>query len=450
MSAVTFVCFCFVEEEEENDSQNRSLTPNSFVCSEFWQHYQYLMEFHDRHTSAQQQQYFQFQQSQPQQKQQLEREQQFQQQQAQRTSANAASHIAHVLNTIDEEEASEEDKPCKTATEVDGRETGSSDSECEVTVTITLPPKKSAASAANAVDEGTMENSPVDFWQQINDDDATGGGRDERVATSGTSASETSGSGTSTSETSVSEMSASETSASEMSSSETSVSEMSASETRNSDEDKSSEDGDRNESASVTLQEVPVSETDKPDVATTRSGGTACFLDVTSRRKSEEDADSGITTLSADISLQASEKDVPSGGGGSKKYKRTCTHSRLFDFLQLDGSGAGDDHNNNKSTTIDMPWSTSGYSSAATTPSTPPTAVGCKSNRYESDSGRAEYDSYYNSWELACPYFGYDILPSKAFKAIAQQSGSAAATSPFKSSIKLKCPKIPIVSENES
>ncbi|XP_050429302.1 probable global transcription activator SNF2L2 isoform X2 [Adelges cooleyi] len=134
------------------------------------------------------------------------------------------------------------------------------------------------------------------------------------------------------------------------------------------------------------------------------------------RRKSE-DADSGITS---DISHQTSEKDV----SGPKKYHRTCTHSRLFDFLREDD--VADDMQI-------TPMTASGYSSTATTPSTP--ALTSVHNANRTDSG-TEYDDYYKSWEFTCPYDGYDILPSKAFKTI--QGASVKTTTKF------KCPKIPI------
>lgn len=351
-----FVFVCFVEEEEEeNDLQNRSLTPYPFVCPEFWQHYNYLKEFHDWHTGAVHLQ---------------------QQSQSDITPVNS-THVAHVLNTIDEEEAIEDDKLYKTAEAASNGKRNASNSECEVTVTITLPTKKEAMTRQL---ERETENSPVDFWQQIN-----GGGReDQAAATSAETTTEESCNGSSSED---------ETPAYYLL-------------------DKSVGDGHHS--------------------------------------KRDKDADSGITTLSVDVSRQASEKKVYHG---SKKYKRTCTHSRLFDFLQHDDGGCNGKLQQSSSSTggVDVPSScTSGYSSAATTPST--SSVGCR-GKYESDSGQMEYDNYYKSWEHACPYFGYDILPSKAFKTIQQQQqqqqGDGTVQVKPSTTVKFKCPKIPIA-ENES
>lgn len=195
--------------------------------------------------------------------------------------------------------------------------------------------------------------------------------------------------------------------------------------------------------------------TSSEDRATTPLGDAAAVVVATAvgrGKNDEKDVDSGISaTVSADISRQTSEKDVQ--GRGQKTYKRTCTHSRLFDFLQDDDNDDDDDECRNDD--IDKPPSssaTSGYSSAATTPSA--------RAKYESDSGRTEYDSYYKSWEYACPYFGYDILPSKAFKAIVAQQQQLlherrddrddfARSSSAAAAIKFKCPKIP-AGEDES
>lgn len=348
-----FVFVCFVEEEE-NDLQNRSLTPYPFVCPEFWQHYNYLKEFHDRHTGAVHLPQLPL--------------------QSDITPANSA-YVAHVLNTIDEEEAAEDDKLYKTAEATSDGKPNASYSECEVTVTITLPAKKDEAMTRRP--EGEAENSPVDFWQQIND-----GGREDRAATS---------------------------------SAETST------------EESCSESSPEDETPAYYLLD-------------------ASAVDGGHRGKGEEDADSdNITTLSADVGQRASETACRS----SKKYKRTCTHSRLFDFLQHDDGGNDKLQSSSSTGGLDMPSScTSGYSSAATTPST--SSIGCR-GKYEWDSGQMEYDSYYKSWEYACPYFGYDILPSKAFKTIQQRQQGDGDTVQAKPSttVKFKCPKIP-TAENES
>lgn len=408
MITLAVVCFCFVEEEEEYDSQNKSLTPYPITCPEFWQHYKYLKEFHDQHTGADclHQKFQRLQQEQQQQDQ-----QQFQQQQRQQTEQQQQNedvvYTAHALNTIDEEECSEEDKPCNDVASAvrvmtDGRETSWSccDTECEVTVTITLPSKKPASSVAEGAGEETTGGSPVDFWLQIN-----GSGKRAESASAGGQSSKNS-------------------------EREAAVPEKSATAPENSGSD------------------TPGYVTATP--ATPRA--TACSLDVSSRQRScEEDADSGITTLSADVSPLASEKDANGGGGGgSKKYQRTCTHSRLFDFLLLDDRSDGGGGDKMPLQTMDAPWS--GYSSAATTPSSP--SAGCKNSsfRYESNTARGEYDSYYDSWENAChPYVGYDVLPSKAFKTIAQwqKYGPTAAAVSRQAPTKFKCPKVSVAGEND-
>lgn len=469
-----FFLFYFVEEDEENDLQNRSLTPYPFLCPEFWEHYNYLKEFHDLHTGA-----FHLQQQ--------------HQVQISVTSADA-TYTAHVLNTI-AEEAAEEDKSAAFA--IDEKD-NKSDSECEVTVTVTLPTRKVEM---NIVEEQTS-NSPIDFWQQINDDG------DEPALKERTDTAETSeGEGSSKSSASSDSVSyyedevevvafakslsttssdddnesseATDVDASEKSSPSTfsdesdpsediavcdaSEKSSSTSEVTTSDADETSSDsGDSSEENATPSPQSDSSHKFAKDQAVTVRPSTppssaVYLLEVVigegdgGRRKSEEDADSGITTWSADISRQISEKDVQNVGGGgvietaAKKYQRTGTHSRLFDFLQRDDYSSGaaaSGPNNNKSlqlsATADLPSScTSGYSSAATTPTTP--SVSGIRGRYESDTARAEYDSYYNSWEYACPYFGYDILPSKAFKTIAQQQQQGQGPA----SIKFKCPKIP-------
>lgn len=410
-----------------------------------------------------------------------------------------ATYTAHVLNTIDEE-TTEEDKSAAFA--IDEKDY-KSDSECEVTVTVTLPTKKVEM---NTVEEQTS-NSPVDFWQQINDDgdepalkertdtaETSDGELSEAEGSSESSASSESVlyyedevdvdafakclSSTSSDDDSESseatDVDASEKSSPSMSSDKSEpskdvavcdVSDKSSpttSDVTTSDADETSSDsGDSSEeNATPSPQSDSSHKSSKNQVVTTVRPSTppsnaVYLLDVVigerdgGRRKSEEDADSGITTWSADISRQISEKDVQNVGGGvietaAKKYQRTGTHSRLFDFLQRDdyGGGAAAGGPNKPlqlSATADLPSScTSGYSSAATTPTTPSVSGGIR-GRYESDTARAEYDSYYNSWEYACPYFGYDILPSKAFKTIAQQQQQGQRPV----STKFKCPKIP-------
>lgn len=339
-SLFLFFVFVFVEED---DLQNRSFTPCSFIYPEFWQHYEYLQAYHDKHAGR------------------VDQPQQQEQQQRQQLADDVC--VTRVLSTVDELQGSGCDvRPRFRITAGGDERIGSDDSssaDCEVSVTITLPIKKSVAPSA-AVEETATAGSPVDFWLRINDC-----GEQDKPAAS------------------------------------------------------TSDSGEPSEDVAVTeaVDRCP------PD-------------DVPGRRRSDEDVDSGITAMSADVSLQASEKDV--NGGGSRKYKRTCTHSRLYDFLQ---SNDCDDGHKLSAAAADVSWSTSGYSSAATTPSSP-SAAGGKPNRYESDTAHAEYDSYYSSWEYACPYFGYDILPSKAFKTIEQPHNG--------SPIKFKCPKIPIAGDGES
>lgn len=293
------------------------------------------------------------------------------------------THTAHVLNTIDEEETAEDDKPCGPVTAISGRGNGS-DSECEVTVTIKLPTKKKNGADKTEKETITTADSPVDFWQQINDG----------VAGLAVAAED-----------------------------QHTVAESCA-------------------SSSSTASDSELSE----DIALKSPSDAAYRLNVTVNdckvwRSKSEDADSGITTSSVDFNgtPQTSEMDMNSGDGGSnaKKYQRTCTHSRLFDFLQDDDSKQS--LQLTAATEVPVQSScTSGYSSAATTPTTPYAVKG----RYESDSNRTEYDNYYKSWEYACPYFGYDILPSKAFKTIAVHGGCSSTVT--NSAVKFKCPKIPI------
>jgi len=412
-SAVIFVfLFCFVEEEEQQQQQNdlqnlQSHTPYPFLCPEFWQHYNYLKEFHDWHCTGSasvidQQQYHQ--------------QQQFTIQQPVQTDvgsavdtiAAAAAYAGHVLNTIAEEEAVDDENVCSPY----GNDTDSS--ECEVTVTVTLPLKKAAAEtiAGGAVQEQATASSPVDFWQQIND----GAGAQA-------------------------------------------VSAVSAVLTSDNDDE-------------CSLLQKPSGVVCEPENLLQKQSDNACPPNdevVSDCRqpsdREDDDADSGITTTSsAEMATRpTSDKDVVGSGRSrvvavsSKKYQRTCTHSRLFDFLQRDDDDDTDDDDGaDSSNGTDLrnkpPQScTSGYSSAATTPSTP-SAVG-RSRTYESDLARTEYDSYYKSWEYACPYFGYDILPSKAFKTIATrlQGGGgpvAACKSPTTATAagtttRFKCPKIP-------
>lgn len=436
-----------------------------------------------------------------QQPQQHQQHQQKHQQQQVLTSviSTDATYTAHVLNTI-AEEGVEEDKSCPLTAIAINEKDNRSDSECEVTVTVTLPTRKIEK---NKMEEVTS-NSPVDFWQQINDDDELE--KKETIATDAAETSESklydkdSESVSSTMADSVSYENVAidayskslsvcfdntessedvDTDVSEKSSLTSSVDSESSEDAAVFDEsEKSSSMSDTaiDDDADVTSEISESSEEDvTPSPSQSDNGCTSAkdamlrplsqtssamyLLDVMiserdgRRRKNEEDADSGITTWSADISRQISEKDVQNGIGGgiagttAKKYRRTGTHSRLFDFLQRDdynGSAATGGIINKSlqlSTTVDLPSScTSGYSSAATTPTTP--SVSGARGRYESDSARAEYDSYYNSWEYACPYFGYDILPSKAFKTIAQQQGRS-------STAIIKCPKIP-TGENKS
>lgn len=336
-----------------------------------------------------------------------------------------AVYAGHVLNTIAEEEAADDENVCLPY----GDDTDSS--ECEVTVTVTLPPKKASVEtmASEALQEQAKASSPVDFWQQIND------GADVPADTS------TSGS-----------------------------------------DDECSDDEEPSGAACSTenLLQKPsdiVCQPEKENLLQ-KPSDVACSPDDEAvgdcsqpSDHEDDDADSGITTTSsADmVNRPTSNKDAigsgRTGGVSSKKYQRTCTHSRLFDFLQRDDdddadndddddggdSSNGADSSNGTDVRNKPPQScTSGYSSAATTPSTP-SAVG-RSRTYESDLARTEYDSYYKSWEYACPYFGYDILPSKAFKTIAtrlQGSGGpmAACKSPTTAAAgtttRFKCPKIP-------
>lgn len=295
------------------------------------------------------------------------------------TLPTETTHVAHVLNTIDEEETAEDDKPREPVTAVVGKEDGS-DSECEVTVTIKLPLKKVNGANKTEKEMNAKFDSPVDFWQQINDGAAGLAAEDHQEASNTCTLSST----------------------------------ASGSE--------SSEDA-------TTLQ--------PPSDSAYRLNAAVSECELWHSKS--EDADSGITTSSTDFNgtLQTSEMDVNNRDGGSnaKKYQRTCTHSRLFTFLQDD-----DKQSLQSTVATEMPVQsscTSGYSSAATTPITPSAVRG----KYESDSNRTEYDNYYKSWEYACPYFGYDILPSKAFKTILHGSCSSIANN---AAVKFKCPKISI------
>jgi len=427
--------FCFVEEEE-NALQNQSLTSYPLVYPEFWQHYYYLKKFHDLHTSNMD--YFQYQQ------------QQYQQQMQRFFTSADVDYVAHVLNTIDEEENFEDDKTWKMAIPTERIENVSSDSEYEIIKTITLPTKKADVNNCAEKKLAVKINSPVDFWQQINKDSGRNNSTEavvlHEMSTSLFEMSEASMIETYSLNSDVSSEDNEQEKIVELVESEatTSTSETSVSNRKQFFEDEGREEPLKivvpKRSRLVVKTSVSDSDVLTKDVITPTSS--TYMLDVTNHRKSEEDADSGITTLSADINQQTSEKDVNSGGS-TKKYQRTCTHSRLFDFLQQDDYN--NENSSNKKLMMDMLWSTSGYSSAATTPST--SSVGYRSNRYESDTARIEYDNYYNSWEHACPYFGYDILPSKAFKTIVQQQNGSMAVKP---STKFKCPKIPISRENET
>ncbi|XP_060835966.1 uncharacterized protein LOC132918615 isoform X3 [Rhopalosiphum padi] len=395
------------EEQQQNDLQNlQSHTPYPFLCPEFWEHYNYLKEFHDWHCTGSA---FVIDQQQQQQQQQFTLQQPVQTGVA--SAVDSTVYAGHVLNTIAEEEAAEDEIACSPCRVPDSDDSDSS--QCEVTVTVTLPPKRAATemTVSGELQEGVSASSPVDFWQQINNDSADGSAN-----TASTS---------------------------------------------------DSDDGCSND-------EKPSDAVCLPENLPEKSlGANNCLFDDDAvgdcRQPSDrdDDADSGIitTTSSADTaSRPTSDKDTVGGGrtGGvsSKKYQRTCTHSRLFDFLQrnddddddnddVDGAdfskGGTDGRNKPPPPPLSLSC-TSGYSSAATTPSTP-SIVG-RSRTYESDSARTEYDSYYKSWEYACPYFGYDILPSKAFKTIATQlqggGGSAADCKPTTTTTtKFKCPKIP-------
>jgi len=326
-----FYYYYFVEEDEEIDLQNQSLTPYPLVCPEFWRHYNYLKAFHDWHTGAAY----------------LQQQRPDVANWTTTTDDNDDAYTAHVLNTIDEEETAEDDKTRKIA---NGNMDDGCDVECEVTVTVTLPSK--ARKAGGAATDG--EDSPVDFWRQINDDNDDVGRKACTITTS-----------------------------------------------------TDSNDG------SVS----------SGNCATTK---TAAAVGAGMDEEAVVDFDISAT-VSADISRQVSEKDARSDRD-QKMYKRTCTHSRLFDFLRDDDDD--DDRNND----VDKPPSsnTSGYSSTATTPSARPI--------HESDSNRTEYDNYYNSWAYACPFYdGYDILPSKAFKSIAALHAAKPAST---TAIKFKCPVI--------
>lgn len=468
-SAVIFVfLFCFVEEEEQQQQQNdlqnlQSHTPYPFICPEFWQHYNYLKEFHDWHCTGsesvtdqqvyhedyQQQQYHHH----PQQQQQYKQQQSTIQQSVQTGVASAAdttaAYAGHVLNTIAEEEAADDENVCSPH----GNDSDSS--ECEVTVTVTLPSKKAAAvtMVGGAVQERAKTSSPVDFWQQINDGEGV-------PADTSTSDSDD-------------ECSDDEEPSSVVCQPENLLQKPSGAACP-------TENLLPKPSGVVcqpeNLLQKPSGVVCQPENLLQKPSDAACPPDdeeVGDCRqpsdREDDDADSGITTTSsADVaSRPTSDRDVIGsgriGGVGSKKYQRTCTHSRLFDFLQRDDDDdADDDDGADSSNGADSmsngtdgrnkpPQScTSGYSSAATTPSTP-SAVG-RSRTYESDLARTEYDSYYKSWEYACPYFGYDILPSKAFKTIATrlQGGGgpvAACKSPTTAAVgtttRFKCPKIP-------
>ncbi|XP_060877414.1 uncharacterized protein LOC132950167 isoform X10 [Metopolophium dirhodum] len=432
------------QQQQQNDLQNlQSHTPYPFLCPEFWQHYNYLKEFHDWHCTGSesvtdQQQYHEDHQQQQYHHQHQQQQQSTIQQSVQTGVASVAdttaAYTGHVLNTIAEEEVADDENDCSPyADDTDS-------SECEVTVTVTLPSKKAAAETmvGEAVQERAKASSPVDFWQQIND----GAGVPADTSTS------------------------------------------------DSDDECS---GDEEPSGVVcqpeNLLQMPSVVACPTENLLHKPLGVVCQPENLLQKPSDDeavgdchqpsdreddDADSGITTTSsADMaSRPTSAKDVNGSGRiggvgvGSKKYQRTCTHSRLFDFLQRDDDddddaadnddGAdscsnGADSSNGTDGKNKPPQScTSGYSSAATTPSTP-SAVG-RSRTYESDLARTEYDSYYKSWEYACPYFGYDILPSKAFKTIATrlQGGGgpvAACKSPTTAAAgtttRFKCPKIP-------
>lgn len=334
------------------------------------------------------------------------------------------------MNTIDEEETTEDDKCWRvqqsTAT------TDGSDSECEVSVTIVLPTKRTETTDGVRVETKEAEealDSPVDFWQQINDNDCSAKRHEEVVV-------------------SVSPPEDVTAAAPDSKPSEDALTSGSDSE---SSEDATTSDSDGESSGEATPSQSTLPAQDNYTVCP--PDAEAAIVDDRKRRI-EEDADSGITSSSVDVSRQASEKEMK--GSKSKKYQRTCTHSRLFDFLLDDDDEGGttdtktshlQSANTSVTDLLQLSSCTSGYSSAATTPSSP--SGGGRGRTYESDSARLEYDSYYKSWDDACPYFGYDILPSKAFKTLThhhQQAGSPASALVAR---KFKCPKIPD-RENES
>lgn len=317
--------------------------------------------------------------------------------------SDTAAYVGHVLNTIAEEEVADDENIMTSPLDGDGTDS----SECELTVTVKLPLKRATAEAMAAVEASV--SSPVDFWQQINDDPAE--------ASTPPSDSDDGCSGDEN-----------PSGAACLPKNPPQKPSGAACLSDNDDEDDDDDDDDDDEN------DDDEDENENDDV--------------------EEDDDSGITTTSSVAEIPSrltSDREVAIGGGGggrnSKKYQRTCTHSRLFDFLRRDDDDDDDDEDDGADSCSNVtdggnklrtqPSScTSGYSSAATTPSTP-SAAG-RSRTYESDSARTEYDSYYKSWEYACPYFGYDILPSKAFKTICKPPTTTAATT-----TKFKCPKIP-------
>ncbi|XP_050056020.1 uncharacterized protein LOC114125536 isoform X6 [Aphis gossypii] len=404
------------EEEQQNDLQNlQSHTPYPFLCPEFWEHYNYLKKFHDWHCTGST--FANDQQQQQQQLQQQQQQQQFTLQQSVQTGvtsvADSTVYAGHVLNTITEEEATEDEIVCSPCCVQDSNDSDSG--QCEVTVTVTLPPKRATTKikVSEELQEDASASSPVDFWQQINNDCAGG----------------------------------------------------SADSTFTSDSDDGCLDDEKPSSAVCLPENLLKKALDADCLPDDEAVG-----DCRQPSDRDDDADSGIitTTSSADMANRpTSDKDTIGAGGRtenvrSKKYQRTCTHSRLFDFLQHNDDDDNDDNDNDDdddgadfSNGTDVrnkpppPLSlscTSGYSSVATTPSTP-SLIG-RSRTYESDSSRTEYDSYYKSWEYACPYFGYDILPSKAFKTIATRlQGSDGSVADYKSptttTTKFKCPKIP-------
>ncbi|XP_050536096.1 probable global transcription activator SNF2L2 isoform X2 [Daktulosphaira vitifoliae] len=335
-------------EKEDENSRILSLAPYPYPSNEYWQHYKNFKKFHEQNI--------------------IENLQDL-------PSLSLDTHIPHALNTINEEESvvkstdKFKDKEQSTETENKNRcvikvkeenkreNEDVVDADCEVTVTITLPKKTALKKTEDKLNSNcNSSKSPVDFWQQINDESYT---QDKETISECTSEKEQL--------------------------------------KQNADYHVDVSDSESEESPNYLLLDVK---------------------DHLVPKLGSDDGDSGITS---DISRQTSEKEM----NGPKKYQRSCTHSRLMSFLQDDDV----DEEQNTPTTYSTRVHTSGYSSMATTPNTPSVHNGYRTMK-------TEYEDYYKSWEFECPYEGYDIIPSKAFKAIQGVS--------VKTSAKFKCPKIPI------